>query len=209
MKKLRGSLLVLMLVVITMFSGCSKKESSKQVYSKGVIKENTYESKFLNLKFTTPEGYTMFTEDDLNQYVQFAEGIVYKDKDQKVIDYSKAVTVYEMMCAEATINSPNVNIVIENLLGREVSVDDYIESSKQQLLATGIEYTFGDTTKDVELAGEKYTVLDCVGNYAGQELLQQMYIRQVGNRMLLLTVTYTEDTAEGKDTLLAGFTALK
>ena len=208
MKKLRGSLLVLMLVVVTMFSGCNK-ESSKKEYSRGIIKDDTYESEYLNLKFTTPEGYTMITEDVLNQYVQFASEIVYKDKDQKVIDYSKAVNVYEMMCAEATINTPNVNIVIENLLGREISIDDYIEASKEQLLATGIEYTFSETTKEVELAGEKYTVLDCIGNYNGQELLQQMYVRKVDNRMLILTITYTEDTAEGKDTLLAGFTALK
>lgn len=206
MKKLRGSLLVLMLVVITMFSGCNKKE---QQYTKGTINGNTYESEFLNLKFTMPEGYTMFDEDTLDEYVQFASDVIYKDKDQQIIDYAEAVTVYEMMCAEATVNSPNASIFLENLLGKDVSLDDYVETSKQQLQDSGLEYTFGDIKKDVELAGEKYAVLDCIGNYAGQEILQQLYIRQVGNRMMLLTITYTEDTAEGKDTLLAGFTALK
>lgn len=208
MKKLKRYLLVLMLVAITMVSGC-KKESGKLVYSKGIITDNTFESEYLNLKFTSPEGYTMFTEDVLNQYVQFASEIIYKDKDQKVIDYTKAVTVYEMMCAEATMNSPNVSIFLENLLGRETSVDDYVETAKQQLLDLGIEYTFGEVKKDVELAGEKYTVLDCVGNYAEQELLQQLYIRKVGDRMMLLTLTYSEDTIEGKDALLAGFTEFK
>lgn len=208
MKKLRGSLVVLMLIAITMFSGC-KKESSKLEYSKGTIDGDTFESEFLNLKFTTPKGYTMFPEEVMNEYVQFTSDIIYKDKDQQVIDYAEAVAVYEMMCAESVTNSPNVNIVIENLLGREISLDDYIEASKQQLLGTGIDYTFGDTTEEVEIAGEKYMVLDCVGNYSGQELLQQMYIRKVGDRMMLLTFTYTEDTVEGKDALLAGFTAFK
>ncbi|WP_455716540.1 DcrB-related protein [Anaerosporobacter sp.] len=207
--KLRISLLMVMLVAATIFSGCNKKESSKKEYSKGTVSEDSYESKFLNLSFKAPEGYSMLTEDVLDQYVQFSTDIVYKDTDQKVIDYAKAVTVYEMMCVEDTVNSPNINIVIENLLGKKITEDEYIEKAKEQLQNTGIEYTFGDTTKDVELAGEKYTVLDCVGNYSGQEVLQKMYIRKIDDRMMLLTITYTADTEAGKDTLLAGFSELK
>lgn len=207
--KLRVSLLMMMLVVVAMFSGCNKKESSKNEYAKGTITDDTFESKFLNLSFKAPEDYSMVPEETLDQYIQFASETIYKDSDQKIIDYAKAVTVYEMMCAENTTNTPNVNIVVENLLGKKITEEEYIEKSKEQLENSGIEYTFGDTTKDVELAGEKYTVLDCVGNYSGQEVLQQMYIRKVDDRMVVLTVTYTEDTAEAKDTLLAGFTALK
>lgn len=207
--KLRISLLMLMLVVATMFSGCNKKESTKKEYAKGTVSEDGFESKFLNLSFKVPEGFTMVPEETLDQYVQFASDIVYKDQDQNVIDYAKAVTVYEMMCAESTTNSPNVNIVVENLLGKEISEEDYIEKSKEQLQNTGIEYTFGDTTKDVEIAGDKYTKLDCVGNYSGQEVLQELYVRKVDDRMVVLTVTYTEDTVESKDALLAGFSSLK
>lgn len=207
--KLRVSLLMMMLVVVAMFSGCNKKDSSKNEYAKGTVSEDAYESKFLNLSFKTPEGYTMVPEETLDQYVQFASDIIYNDEDQKTINYAKAVTVYEMMCAESTTNSPNVNIVVENLLGKKVTEEEYIEQSKEQLENSGIEYTFGETTKDVELAGEKYTKLDCVGNYSGQEVLQQLYVRKVDDRMLVLTVTYTEDTEEAKDTLLAGFSALK
>ncbi len=207
--KMRASILVMMLVVVTMFSGCGSKKSNKKEYVKGTIDGNTYESEFLNLKFTAPEGYTMLTQDVMDQYAQFSSEIIYKDKDQTQIDYAKAVTVYEMMVQESTSGAPNVNIVLENLLGKEVSITDYVEVSKQQLQASGIEYTFGETTEDVELAGEKYTVLDCVGTYSGQELQQQLYIRKVGGRMMLLTVTYTEDTAEAKDALLASFTEYK
>ncbi|WP_455718550.1 hypothetical protein, partial [Anaerosporobacter sp.] len=162
MKKsqLRISLLMVMLVAVTMLSGCNKNE-----YVKGTIKENEYESKYLNLSFTAPEGFSLLTEDVLDQYVQFSSDIIYKDKDQTVIDYAKAVAVYEMMCVENATNSANVNIVVENLLGVERTEDEYIELAKQQLQSTGIDYTFGGTIKNVELAGEKYTVLDCIGNY--------------------------------------------
>ncbi|WP_455716539.1 hypothetical protein [Anaerosporobacter sp.] len=206
MKKsqLRISLLMVMLVAVTMLSGCNKNE-----YVKGTIKENEYESKYLNLSFTAPEGFSLLTEDVLDQYVQFSSDIIYKDKDQTVIDYAKAVAVYEMMCVENATNSANVNIVVENLLGVERTEDEYIELAKQQLQSTGIDYTFGGTIKNVELAGEKYTVIDCIGNYYGQELLQQMYVRNIGDRMVVLTVTYTEDTVESKDALLDGFSALK
>lgn len=206
--KLRASLLLVMLLVVTMLSGCNKKATEKE-YEKGIIKDDGYESEYLNIKFTTPEGYSMLSEDVLNEYIQFTSEIIYTDKDQTKIDYAKAVNVYEMMCVEEVTNSPNINIVVENLLGRKISVADYIEASKQQLQATGIEYTFGDITEDVELAGEKYTLLECVGNYAGQEVLQEMYIRKVGGRMMILSITYTEDTVEAKDTLVAGLSEYK
>lgn len=208
--KLRVSLVVMILVIATLFTGCNKKESKEKEYEKGTINEDSFESEFLDIKFTVPEGYSLFSQEVMDQYVQFASEIAYKDKDQKVIDYTKAITVFEMMCGESVTNTPNVNIVVENLIGKkDITVDDYIESSKQQLTSTGFEYTFGDITKDVELAGEKYTVFECVGNYSGQEVLQQLYIRKVADRMMVLTVTYTEDTKEAKDTLLAGFSVLK
>jgi hypothetical protein len=207
--KLRASLLMMMLVVATLFSGCNKKDSNEKEYVKGTVTDDTYESEFLNLSFKAPEDYSMVPEETLDQYLQFASETMYKDADKKMIDYAKAVTVYEMMCAENTTNTPNVNIVVENLSGKKITVDEYIEQSKEQLENSGIEYTFGDTINDVEIAGEKYRELDCVGNYSGQEVLQQMYIRKVNDRMVVLTVTYTDDTAEAKEALLAGFTALK
>lgn len=208
--KLRLVVLAVMLVVLAMFTGCSKssKDSSKG-YERGTINGSTYESEFLNIKFTAPEGYNMLTQEDMDPYIQFTSEVIYKDKDKKMIDYAKAVTVYEMMAQEPTIGSPNVNIVVENLKGRDVTIDQYIEACKQQLANTGIEYTFGDIENDVDLAGSKYTLLNCVGKYGDQEIPQQMYIRKVDDRMMLLTVTYSEDDIEARDTLVQGFTAYK
>ena len=40
-------------------------EESKDNYEKGTLTDTSFESKYLNLKFDLPEGYTMFTEQQL------------------------------------------------------------------------------------------------------------------------------------------------
>lgn len=190
-------------------SGCGSKESSKNTFEKGTLTDSTYESKFLNIKFTLPEGYTLMTQEMMDQQVEFSNEIVYKDKDKKVIDYAKAVTVNEMMATENTANVPNVNIAIQNLLGEKVSEAEYIESLKKQLTDTGFAYTFDDVKKDVELAGEKFSVLYCSANYNGLELKQECYVRKESGRMMILTVTYTDDTKDAKEALMGSFEAYK
>ncbi|WP_310603165.1 hypothetical protein [Anaerosporobacter sp.] len=208
--KTKISIIAMMLIIISAFAGCGKKEKETEIeYQKGTLTETSFESEFLNLKFTVPEGYTMLTQDYMDELAQYSTEIMYEDASQTQLDYAKASTVYEMMCTETTKGSPNVNVAVENLYDNKVSVDEYMEITKTQLEASGIAYTFGDVRKDVELAGEKYSVLDCYGTYSGQELSQQIYLRKIGNRMMALTVTSTDDTAEMRDALLAAFSSYK
>ncbi len=213
--KLKKVVTLLSIVAITLSlvacngNNASGNNTSKPTvtYSKGTLTENTFESEYLNLKFTAPDGYIMATEDELIPLMELGAEVLEKDK--KSIDFAMANTVFEMMVSSPA-GSPNLSLAVEKLALKNMTTDQYIEAIKKQLEGNDtMEVTFTPDSKTMSIAGEDYTAYSSVLSVSGMELKQDYIMRKMDDRLAYFVLTYTEDSSAEANTLMESFTNLK
>ncbi|MCL2254146.1 MAG: hypothetical protein FWC09_06845 [Lachnospiraceae bacterium] len=195
MKKLVSMLLAVTLCV-TVLIGCSSDDNK---YEKGILSENSFESKFLDLRFTLPEGYIMATEADIKEMIAADNENVAQGK----IDYALLSTVYEMMASHVT-NNPNVIVMSEKLTFSNMTIEQYFEASAKQLTEMGV--TSVSAIQDTTLAGNTFQKMTAVIEAYGMSMYQDYVLRKQGNRVIGFVFTYTSDTKSEVEALADAFT---
>lgn len=161
-------------------------------YEQGAIKDNTYTSKFLGLKFVCPDDCEMKNElldEDAEEMLGLDDNKSYQD--------GKKATVTEVSVSDGVGNS-NFNILIQK--GRIGSIEKYkdeIESAIEEAysdMITSVEIQ--DVQKDT-LAGEEYDVIGMTSTMFGVRLEQKQYIREIGEYTVI--ITFTGDADKYKD----------
>lgn len=187
----KTTIFLLLITMIFTFASCKKE------YEKGTIASTTYESKFLNLKFTTPAGYTLKT-DEPDGVSEVITGVDVAEffSDTKV-GHIKANAIYEMEATTTTMY-PYVAVTLEELPDSDMKLDEYIK-----------------IVEDASIANEKYSI-------AGEEYIKIMptttlkatdemdfYCRIQDGYLVTIIITYSADSVSQKEALLNAFTALK
>lgn len=209
MKNLKRMLCVVltMMMACSVFAGCGKDSGSKVEYEKGAVTESSFTSDFIGLEFEVPEGYSMLTQEQMDENMKQSTEIIYKDDKDEVIDYAKTKLVYEMMCAEKVMGVPNVNIVVEE--NKSITEKKYLELSTKQLEQADLGYKFDDPKENTEFKGHKYLMQTVHVSVSGLNLTQDIYVRKIGDRVVTMTITYNADEPEGKETIMNAFKAIE
>lgn len=197
---MKKRLLALMLVVAAvLMTACGGK-----AYTPGTFTDTGYESEFLGFRFTTPDGFALATEEELSQLMGMSLDAMGDDVTEVQKKYAELTTIYEMMVSNET-GVANANVVLEKT---NVSLSKYIEAFKSQLdgLSAMTVNLKGDT-EEVELAGETYTKMTADVETNGFTLYQEYYLRKVGDRMMVMTVTWADGVEDDKAAILDGFAA--
>ncbi len=182
-------------------------EESKDNYEKGTLTDTSFESKYLNLKFDLPEGYTMFTEQQLFEKLKRDSKLVLGDLNEDEFDYVNARLVYEMV-AKSTANTPSIIISIEKLDSSDITEQEYLSFLKENIKDYIDLATVNKEDKTVELAGQNYLSNEFEYDVSGQKVMQDYYLRRIDRRMVQIIITYTEDSAN-KDILINSLSALE
>lgn len=211
MKKLLAIVLMATAVTFTACGGDSKEAGStaeatkeeKKEYAPGEFTDTGYDSEFLGFRYTTPEGFTLSTREELDSMMNVAMDAVGDDMNAIQKKYAELTVIYEMMVMNET-GSANANITLEKT---SASVDKYVESFKSQASElSGMNITIEGDAEEVEVAGATYTKLTGSVDASGVTVKQEYYFRQVGDRMMTMTVTNMGDDA-GVEALMGGFAA--
>ena len=97
---------------------------------------------------------------------------------------------------------PNMSIIVEKLASG-MNYDEYINSLKYQMAnVDDMEYNFSATTSDVSLAGSTYKKLSAQLVYMEIEMNQDFYMRIKGDRLISITMTYSDDTVSDMNKLI-------
>src|SRR5690606_28276872 len=160
------TLLILTLLIIALLSilicSCSLKSSSSPAkYTRGKITETGFESKWLNLRWSLPDGITMATEDELDSLVDSSMEIMVDENKQKALDRSKTNLVYEMAAVDLN-NASSLLIITEKLALKNITMETYIENCRELLKDTNLEIHFPYDITTEEIVGEEYSKLTCV-----------------------------------------------
>jgi len=174
-------------------------EAAELLYERGILTDTGYESRYLGLRFTAPAGYIMVTDEELMALMGL--GAEYLDIDQKTLDYALLTTVYEMMVT-APSGSPNVNLLVEKLPFRNITVEQYFDAVKPQLVEFGYEVF---DLPSVEIAGQTYQQLGSSLDMFGTTLLQRYMTRKIDDRMVSFIASATPDKEEALSALMGAF----
>jgi len=174
-----------------------------ETYTKGTLTDTSFESRFLNLRFDLPDGFIMATEEDMAELMNI--GAETFGIESEAVDYALISTVYEMM-ATAPLGAPNVILIAEKLVFRNMTEEQYLNALKAQLSEVpGVDYTFPGDTESVVIAGETYSKLVTELSAHGQTMYQDYIFRRLGDRMIGFIVTFTAETREDMKALMSNF----
>jgi len=175
-------------------------------YKKGSTTDTTFESEYLDLRFTLPEGFVMATDEDLQMMMGLATELTELDAD--LVEYANITTVYEMMASDIT-SGTNVIVFVEKLSFSNLTAEQYLTALKAQLeMLTNPVYELDDEISSVEIAGQSYQQMSASTIMYGMVMTQTYTVRKIDGRMVGFIITNT--SAEGEmdiaDALMAGFT---
>lgn len=171
---------------------------SVKEYERGIMTDTGYESEWLDLRFALPEGYVMASEEDAMAAMR--TGSESLGADEAIINHAELSTVYEMM-ASAPAGFPNVSVFMQkNIIA--LSEATVISTTKTQLEQAG--YTV-EEKDDTKIGNEPYATLLATTNISGVAVKQVVYFRVIDTRMVVITLSGTEEGFAEAEALLAGF----
>lgn len=181
-------------------------EEASSDYTKGTSTETSYESEWIGIRFTAPEGATMMTEEELNEMMGISQDMLSEDFNDLQLKIAEMNTVQEMMCTAAD-GIPNVTIAAEKIQSN-MTLEEYMEMLKSTLeQVTSMAYTVELTDEVVTIGGKDFTKLSAVAEVDGATLNQDFFAMIQGDRAVSITLTYAEGFEDAADEMLNSFEA--
>jgi hypothetical protein len=173
-------------------------------YQKGIVTNNSFESEYFGLRFNLPSGYIMSTEKELLKLVDVAKNYA-NDEYIKNYDYSSANNVYEMMAV--SLKNTNVIVLTEKIAFENITVEQYFDIVKENVakIYPDFEFEFNDDIGSVDIAGQSYKKVIIIMSINGIKVNQEYYVRKIGDRMLSIAFSFTDENKDEKNTLLNAF----
>ncbi len=182
-------------------------EEAASEFVKGIVTENGWESEYLGLRYTAPEGMAMSTEEELNAMMGLGEEVISEDFSELQLEYAKMSSVYEMMSTDE-MGITNVVVTAEKLLVNGMDAEAYADAVRQGLESVSqIDYTISEENEAVTIAGLDFIKVSSVADYSGVSMYQDYYIGIIGDRALSIAVTYVDQSAELAEQVVNAFEA--
>lgn len=183
-----------------------EQEETISEFSKGTVSENGWESQWLNMRFTEPEGTRMVSQEELDTLMGISEELLSEDLSDAQIQYSELTSVREMMCYD---EETQANVIVSvDWLPMKISEETYMEEIERTLSSiSAMTYTRVDEDEVVEIAGASYFRSGYRVEAMGQSRYADYYVRMIDSRAVSLIVTYGEDGEEIAASMLSSFAA--
>ena len=187
----------------------SETPAPEKAFSRGRIEGQVYESGFLSLRFTAPEGWRFVDDEELSQRMGLSLDIVGEDVFGDAAERAKTIAEQAVVCdmaADAPDGSASVFLTVEDLeaAGNAALTDEqYAALLRAQLMSlTDLRYEAGDPEPS-SLAGRPCVTLLARLPDFGME--QRFYLLREGKCMAQISLTGTAGALPDADEL---FTSL-
>lgn len=171
-------------------------EAVKKTVSRGTISGNVYTNDFAGFTFTKPSDWVYATDEEIAQTINAGQSML----DLSLLEEALSTTasIYDMYAVDDYGN--NVMVCYENTMltaFRELTVDEYVESFKTQLLSVDTYDYELSSTEDITLGGTAYKKVVATADYNGYTITQAYYITIIDNYAVSIILTSsTMDIAE-------------
>lgn len=166
---------------------------AKETYQRGILTEEGYESKWLNLRFTTPPGVLMLSQTELDSLAELATN-----------GTGEEGVVYEMMAQYPSGTNVRVEVIKLSKEEEKLTEEQYYAMLQDELLnnSGGLNYYYSEEPYDAEFAGEIYSCLDMAVEY-GEDWIayQEMLIRKKDDYFIFMLFSYPEENVDDAEIL--------
>lgn len=201
MKKRTVALLLLSAVLAGLLSGCGNLGKEKKLFSPGYWTENHFDSPFMNLRFTLPEGWVAAQADELAEMSAAADKAL--DIQRGGSGETPASVYHYELSAKDPATGTGVLILVHDY---GMSTTDYAAGLQNGAKSEGAAYTAGDTL-NLDLAGRRFLVLPLT--MEGQQApYQRQYVRKEGDNLINVMMFTPDDGKDAFDELEVLFTKL-
>lgn len=143
-------------------------------YERGILTDTTYESKFIGLRFKASGNWVLLSADEAKK--QSSEAC-------------------EMMATCASVGG-TIQIATEELITDKITVDNYIDSVKEQLVGnadvvkSGVKVTSVDKIGTENILDDEYTAAIAKMKIKGIDAEQKWFLRKKKDRMICIAISY-------------------
>lgn len=203
-----STVLTVMSLIIAINSSISVPKASEnnaeEKYYKGTITKTGWESKFIGLRYTNPEGINMFTEEQLDEINKLEYGTPSIVFDQNELGEAKLTTVFEMM-STSDDKSIIAGVCVERLID-ETDISKFIKSFESQIDRHPFyNYTLISDNETVRIGNDDYIMVSYMVDFNNVFRYQDNYFRVIGDRVIMISLDYNDEGA--RDNILDAFTA--
>lgn len=197
---------------ISIFGGKSllnnKKEDTikEERYYRGTITKTGWESKFIGLRYTNPEGMSMLTEEELDSLIELDRENLSNNFSQYELGFITLTSVFEMM-SMSDDQSIIVGVCVERLID-ETDIFQFIKSFETQINRHPLyNYTLINDDKTVRIGNDDYIMVSYMIDFNNVFRYQDSYFRIVGDRVIMILLNFNDERA--RDNILDAFSAIE
>lgn len=175
-------------------------------YYKGTITKTGWESKFIGLQYTNPEGMIMLTEEKLDEMNKLEGGTLSITFNQNELGEARLTTVFEMM-SMSDDKSVIAGICVERLID-ETDIFQFIKSFELQINRHPLyNYTLISDDKTVRIGNDDYIMVSYMIDFNNVFRYVDSYFRIVGDRVIMISLNFNDERA--RDNILDAFSAIE
>ena len=203
-------LLPLLLIAVVIFHGCGAVEQAVDnimmgSYEIGTIDGDNFESEWLSLRFTAPEGFLMSSREEMMEMM--AVGMEMMDVDAGTAAWADMATVSEMSAMLPT-GLASATVVTERVFQAAMTVEQYVEAAIQGVeTALGWDVTLTSEITPINFAGQQWYTYTANIEAFGMDWSYRYFVRRFDNRMALITIYALEGQEDYLDVLTDAFRA--
>jgi hypothetical protein len=170
----------------------------------------TFTNAWSDIKFTLPADWIASTPEEMEAQLAVSEDILVNGGNKTAFDLAKLKTAYDFIIGGA-VGLPNAILSYENLalsLGSsQMSAEDYYDVVAKQLLAVeGMGYAEVGTTTTTLAGSDCFVATMSVMDGA---LYQDYYLRKIDKVIMVLILTYTDETAAEAEAFVSSIKTAK
>ncbi|MFT4144423.1 MAG: hypothetical protein QM644_08180 [Mobilitalea sp.] len=190
----RISILLVLLTMLLLISGCSKQDSKKE-FSIGSWNDNVFENTWLNMKFEIGDDWAIATDEEISEVMGVGAELISElnGTSKEALEMAAELKVIYGFLAYNSDTTTNIQLMYENLAkslgGTKYTETEYLGEFKKQI-PEDIYELVDESTK--EIAGKTFYTLK-YSVYDGA-LFQEYYTYKLDKYMVSLIVTYTSET---------------
>lgn len=204
---------ILLIAGLILSMGCTKKEDPLDKFKKdldyyyGKVDDGVFNNDYVEMSLNVPEDWNI-VEDQVRQQMEVMAAQLLAEDSEALADIDlEEIRVYNMLflfkypLEKQEKFNPSMLSVVERFEDESVeNAESYLKASKALMetndLPMGFKYVFVNDLKEVDIAGQSFTVMEVYLDTGVSKVTQKFYAKVVNDKVINFMLSFSDETEE-------------